>query len=101
MTLVFSAEDVLGAADRMFIGLKRVSTGSPDWAWVNEQPYTHRDEDWIPGEPSNSDGGEDCVVLPKIRGSWNDDMCDKLQPAVRLVCQYPKCKSKTVHARGN
>ena len=99
--LKFLADAVLEAADRICIGLKRLSNGSSDWEWVNGRPYTHRNDDWSLGEPNNSNGGEDCVVLPKIEGSWNDNDCDKLLSALRLVCQYPKCRSKTVHARGN
>ncbi|XP_041641994.1 CD209 antigen-like protein E isoform X3 [Cheilinus undulatus] len=58
-----------------WIGLKRTEN-KEEWRWVDGTPLTK--SYWIPGEPNNNGGKEDCVHL-KFHGrekSWNDISCD-------------------------
>ncbi len=63
-----------------WIGLRRVGPGKHDFAWESGEPFSY--SDWAPGEPSNSDGGEDCGVIwgpalaaKGLPGRWNDAPC--------------------------
>ncbi|MEM9492765.1 MAG: C-type lectin domain-containing protein, partial [Myxococcota bacterium] len=75
----------LGNGNRsLWIGYSDTDTESI-WEWVNgvqQREY----EPWLPGEPNNFDGIEDCaelLVVPEAGqpgGRWNDVACDQLLP---------------------
>ena len=46
------------------------------FVWSDDEPLVY--ENWDPGEPNDSDAGEDSVALSgSIRGSWNDENDDQ------------------------
>jgi len=59
----------------LWIGLRRQYPGGP-FAWVNGDPTNY--SNWCPGQPDNSGGVEDCVVMwspndPRTAETWNDE----------------------------
>jgi C-type mannose receptor len=67
-------------AQAAWIGLVRTGPGKKDFVWASGEPFAFAS--WAPGEPNNTGGLEDCVVLwgpaladPKLRGHWNDAPC--------------------------
>lgn len=66
--------------------------------WVDGTPLQGHYSAWNDGEPSNSNGEENCThILPN--GKWNDLHCesnDDLSKAPVIVCQRPiRCRSKS------
>jgi large subunit ribosomal protein L40e len=56
------------AADRFFVGARRMGDGVPDWEWMDGSPW--RFTNWHPGEPNNAGGMETRVeIYPN--GAWN------------------------------
>ncbi|XP_078489308.1 CD209 antigen-like [Ciona intestinalis] len=45
------------------------------WVWENGERLSSSDAHWKPGEPTNSAGREDCVVVLNT-GKWNDGPCN-------------------------
>ena len=68
----------LGAGDQLIEG---------NWYWWDRSPMIFNN--FIPNEPNDSKGVEDClnmaVVTANIRGGWNDLNCKVLLP---FVCQF-------------
>ncbi|MFZ5784943.1 MAG: C-type lectin domain-containing protein [Acidobacteriota bacterium] len=77
-------------AQAVWLGLVRTGPGKKDFAWASGEPFGFAS--WAPGEPNNTGGVEDCVVLwgpaladPKLRGNWNDAPC--AFPRDLLLCE--------------
>ena len=53
-----------------------------DWSWIGEATsYTN----WLPGEPNNSGGNEDCGEIAEWANyQWNDSICSADQ---RYICE--------------
>ena len=62
----------------VWIGLRRSAPNSKAFVWESGQSLTF--VNWAPGEPSDSNGDEDCVIIwrPGLSqaGRWNDAPCD-------------------------
>ena len=66
----------------IWIGLFRRHDGS-SWAWSDGTPVDYTN--WRDGEPNDSGGGEDCVLLvPRDEGKWNDGACSD---TLGFLCQ--------------
>uniref|UniRef100_F6RAF6 C-type lectin domain-containing protein n=1 Tax=Ciona intestinalis TaxID=7719 RepID=F6RAF6_CIOIN len=57
-----------------WIGLNDIEQENT-WVWENGERLLSRDAHWNSGEPTNSEGREDCVVAFST-GGWNDVPCD-------------------------
>ena len=78
------------SAQGVWIGLEHTGPGKKDFAWASGEPFGYAS--WAPGEPNNTAGLEDCVVLwgpglldPKLPGNWNDAPCSF--PRDLLLCE--------------
>ena len=58
--------------------------------WLDGHPADGNYEKWNDGEPSDSDGNEDCVHLNggNSDGTWNDRSCSYAKNSV-AICQWP------------
>ena len=75
---------------RFYIGLTDV-TEDGTFVWQSDGElvsYT----DWLVDQP-NGGINQNCVMLKRYPGGWNDASCDLLRP---YVCQAPKRKSFTI-----
>lgn len=56
------------------------------WRWVTSgNPLTFTD--WAPGEPNNTGGNEDCLLLlPNTAYQWNDATCSTRS---LYICETP------------
>ena len=53
------------------------------FTWSDEEPFTF--ENWRAGEPNNSEGREDCLVIQGNLGSvWDDRSCSEILP---ILCE--------------
>jgi len=72
-----------------WIGLYRKADNK--FYWLDGRPADGNYEKWNDGEPSDSDGNEDCVQLygrnSVENGKWNDLTCSKTDPVA--ICQGP------------
>ncbi|XP_006815865.2 macrophage mannose receptor 1-like [Saccoglossus kowalevskii] len=66
----------------VYLGLTRTGNG---WKWVDESVLQYTN--WAVGEPSDSNGEEDCVVMLHNQGTWNDLVCSGYKG---YVCKRPK-----------
>ena len=76
----------ISGVEGMLIGLKRSSKGNDDWHWTNGDKF-ESGRGWSDGEPNNSGGDEDCVVMKLSDFRYNDIPCDHEGPRT-LICQY-------------
>ena len=66
----------VGGADRAEEGV---------WRWVSSNtPISSAVQDWIPGEPNNSGGDEDCLAINYAGPHWNDRPCHIIS---RYICE--------------
>lgn len=65
-------ETWIGANDRDMEG---------EFQWTNKENLQY--ENWIPGEPSDHNGSEDCVRICD-NGLWNDVRCDR---SSNIICE--------------
>ena len=70
----------------VFIGLHDISVES-GWEWVDGSITNYRNFDI--NEPNNWLGMEDCVVIKKTTGKWNDVPCNL---KLNYVCKRPNGK---------
>jgi len=53
------------------------------FTWSDEEPFTF--ENWRAGEPNNSEGREDCLVIQgNLGGVWDDRSCTEILP---ILCE--------------
>merc|ERR1712200_173862 len=52
------------------------------WYWAHSGDKIGPFTDWLPGEPNDNHGSEDCLDL--YRGQWNDEVCSKALP---FICE--------------
>jgi len=72
--------------DVMWLGATDVITEN-QWFWSHsDTPMSRYFTDWNPGEPTNSQGQEDCLTFNYKYKHWNDVPCDYKYP---FVCQKP------------
>lgn len=75
-TVTSAAEDALVRKAAMgaprWIGLSSHAPGGKKWVWANGEKRTFNG--WAPGEPSNKNNAEDCVLMDPERG-WDDETC--------------------------
>lgn len=59
------------------------SDASGHWTWINgcQNNWTH----WLPSDPNDYCGGEDCAVLTSANGGWMDISCRMRLPC---ICEY-------------
>ena len=76
----YVADYWIGGTDEFFEG---------HWLWISTMQklsYT----DWFPGNPSDSDSGEDCMEIIVGHNDqttrWNDDNCSK---KANFICKVP------------
>ena len=95
LPIINSAEENIFIADflkgqgttRAWIGLRRNDVDK-NFYWFDGTPITGNYESWRAGEPSNSNGNENCalMIIQSSDGVWNDIPCGKLRRAATL-CQ--------------
>ncbi len=62
------------------------------WLWADgtvfrdEGPISGVYQNWSAGQPNNSGGGEDCLVIVAA-GTWNDLACDVTSATFRATCE--------------
>lgn len=85
------ASPVTHTSAGVWIGLRRAASGSHAFVWESGQPPTY--VNWAPGEPSNHNGNEDCVVVwrPGLShaGRWNDAPCDSPRRGAVICARSP------------
>lgn len=52
-----------------------------EFQWTNKENLQY--ENWMPGEPNNDYGSEDCVRICD-NGQWNDVGCDR---SSNIICE--------------
>ncbi|XP_017265639.1 FK506-binding protein 5 [Kryptolebias marmoratus] len=73
-----------GGYTRTWVGGRR-DVNSNRFFWLDGSKWTY--DDWLPGEPNDTAGVEDCVeVLALGNGLFNDYTCWTPQP---FICSYP------------
>ena len=71
-------KDHFGTSRRIWIGLNDIERENT-WVWENGERLLSSDADWMPGQPDNFAGAEDCVEMYQYQG-WNDLPCDYAVP---------------------
>ncbi|XP_052762184.1 C-type lectin domain family 4 member G-like [Mya arenaria] len=75
----FTADNRLYQENDLFVGGRRSEDGSFQWVNGESMEFTH----WGEGEPSNTDGNQNCLQLrAKTNGLWDDQRCDETIPNV-------------------
>uniref|UniRef100_A0A8C6VQC9 C-type lectin domain-containing protein n=1 Tax=Naja naja TaxID=35670 RepID=A0A8C6VQC9_NAJNA len=64
-----------------FLGITDLKTEGT-FKYLNDQPLTYTN--WLPGEPNNSGGEENCVEV-FLNGKWNDKSCGGRR---LLICEF-------------
>ncbi|MBY0307654.1 MAG: C-type lectin domain-containing protein [Phycisphaerales bacterium] len=87
-----------GAARSAWIGLSD-SAVEGQFRWMNGSTASYRN--WSPGEPNESNGGEDCVEMYST-GRWNDLFSYAAYPftVVQTVLPAPACPADVGSAGG-
>ena len=58
------------------------------WVWTDGTPFEYTN--WLEGEPNNSLGDEDCMMLWKQKGDkWNDTACSR---EFKFICKIMYAK---------
>jgi len=80
--VVENASGPYGCAIGLIDGMNESNSSRYGWEWTDSSTYDYNSgyTNWKPGEPNEylpyfSDG-EDCVILYKLDGEWNDCPCD-------------------------
>lgn len=81
MAAVYSG---LGSPGDFWIGFNDIATEGT-WVWTDESPVNFTA--WIPGQPSNSGGNEDCGQY-YIGDQWNDNNCNARMASVCFACAF-------------
>ena len=74
----------------LFLGAQRGSDGNFQWTNGEDFSYTA----WMPGEPNNDGGNENCLVMFLVDGQWvwsdvpNDLSSYYGESAVGFVCEW-------------
>ncbi len=65
-------------ADRVWVGMTDTAAEG-SWNWVDADAVSGG---WLPGEPNDADGNEDCGEWQPSTGGFNDMPCEHRQPAL-------------------
>lgn len=57
-----------------------------EWVWLTSKSVVEFAK-WYPGNPSNSQGNENCMeLMHNVSPHWNDNTCTKTQ---HYICEKP------------
>ncbi|XP_070196855.1 macrophage mannose receptor 1-like, partial [Littorina saxatilis] len=87
---------IIPDASLAWIGLKKDDL-SGQFVWEDSGTTLSSRTNWLPGEPNNAGGGEDCVQMVgaaqrNMAGAWNDNNCSK---PTDFICQRNNRMSRT------